>query len=418
MNFPFFLACRFFWKNGDDKHRKASTPAVTVATLGIAVGLAVMIVSISVVKGFQQEVNRKLTGFASHIEVLTPRLFSSPESAPIAVSDSFYHRLRSIPAVSRVQRVSQKMGILKTATDFKSIALKGIDEAYDTHFLQSSLIKGRLPDGKGGEGGNEILLSQRQAQELGLAVGDAVYAYFIEETIKMRRFKIVGIYETHLKQFDHLFVLTSLKTVNQLNHWDEKQCSQLEVFLHDFSTLDSELARVARVVNEEAVRQSSDMIALSVKDDPRLAGTFAWLRLLDFNVLVILSLMVLVAAFTMISGLLILILERTSTIGLLKALGATTKSLRTTFLFLASFIIVRGLLFGNALALLLLFAQRQWGVVRLDAATYYVDRVPVEIDGLWVVGLNLCTLLVTLLVLLLPTLMIARIQPAKAIRFE
>lgn len=418
MNFSFFLARRFFQGDSSDKRRKASTPAVTVATIGVAVGLAVMILSLSVVKGFQNEVSRKMTGFASHIEVLTPYYFTSPEDAPIMVEDAFFQKVQKAPFVRQVQRVSQKMGILKTATDFNSILLKGVDEHYDTSFLQQSLVQGRLPERSSAHNKHEILLSRLQAQQLGLQVGDTVYAYFIERTIKMRRFKVVGIYETNIKQFDNFFALTSLKNVNQLNSWDEKQCSQLEIFIDDFSQVSTRINGVARVVNEEAIRMQTDLLTLAVSDDPRLSGTFSWLQLLDFNVLIILCLMIVVAGFTMISGLLILILERTSTIGLLKALGASNLSIRKTFLYLAAFILLRGLFWGNLIAVAFIMAQRQWGWVRLDPASYYVDKVPVELNWIWVIGLNIATLLITLMALILPTLMISRIQPAKAIRFE
>lgn len=418
MNFPFFLARHFFRGDGNKTKRKASTPAVTVATLGVAVGLAVMILAVCVVKGFKQEVNRKLTGFASHIEVLNPRYFQSPESAPIDVTPTLLKQIKQAGGVEHVQRVSQKIGVLKTQSDFKSIILKGGDEQYDTTFLHTSLAAGRLPKLQGKETNNEILLSQRQAKLLGLKVGDGVFAYFFEQTIKMRRFKVVGIYETHLKQFDETFAITALSTVNQLNNWNSEACSELEIFVNDFGQGDASLSNVTKCVNQHIAETKASMMTLSVKDDPRVAGTFAWLNLLDFNVWIILILMVAVAGFTMVSGLLILILERTSTIGVLKALGATNTSIRQTFLYLASFIILRGLLIGNVLAGLFIVLQIQFGLVRLDPMSYYVDRVPVDIDWFWIIALNVSTLVLTVLALIVPSYMISRIQPAKAIRFE
>lgn len=419
MNFPFFLARHFFRGDGNKTRQKASTPAVTVATLGVAVGLAVMILAVCVVKGFKQEVNRKLTGFASHIEVLNPLYFQSPESAPINVPTGLFEQVSKASGVQHVQRVSQKIGVLKTQSDFKSIVLKGGDERYDTTFLHTCLVAGRLPRFHGKATNNELLISQRQAKLLDLKVGDGVFAYFFEQTIKMRRFKVVGIYETNLKQFDETFAMTNLATVNQLNGWHEEQCSELEIFTSDFEESEASLGEVAKCINlHMATTKSGSMMTLSVKDDPRVAGTFAWLNLLDFNVWIILILMIAVAGFTMISGLLILILERTSTIGVLKALGAKNTSIRETFLYLASFIILRGLLLGNLLAGLLIVLQRQLGLVRLDPMSYYVDRVPIDIDWLWVIALNVSTLVITILALIIPSYMISHIQPAKSIRFE
>lgn len=417
MNFPFYLARRFFGETGRKGKRQASSPAISVATFGIAVGLAVMILSVCVVKGFQQEVNRKLTGFASHIEVLSPHYFQSPEDAPITVTSQFLKEIKESQGIAHAQRISQKIGVLKTEREFQGIALKGLAEEYDTTFLHSALLSGRLPDLKK-EQSNELTISQRQAQALGLKVGDQVFSYFFENTIKMRRFKVVGIYETNLKQFDDNFAITTLGTVNQLNSWSEKQCSEIEVHVQDFDLLEAMKHRVSRLVNQQTDKTGEELLVLSVKEDPRISGTFAWLNLLDMNVWIILALMVLVAGFTMVSGLLILILERTSTIGLLKAMGATNHRIRTTFLYFATFIVIRGLIIGDILALAIIFLQKHFGIIRLNPASYYVDKAPVVIDWYWIAGLNVATLLVTFFALLVPSYMVSRIQPAKSIRFE
>lgn len=433
MNFPFFIAQRFFRNIGADK-RSASNPTITIATAGVAVGLAVMIITVSVISGFKREVTSKVNGFASDIEVLDYRSLSSPEGFPITADSVFLDGARKWPGVAKVDRVAQKIGILKTETDFQGVTLKGVEGGYDTTFVASSVTQGRLPrfnaqpDPETGiVGSNEIAISSRLASDLNLKVGDRVFAYFFEESIKMRRFKVCGIYCTNMSIFDKNFVITDFATVADLNAWGPEQCSSLEVRLQnsvDASTrffADNALLNTAMLTATEFCARNPDVSGvprrpLSVRE--HYQQVFSWLDLLDFNMIVILVLMICVAGFTMISGLLILILERTQTIGVLKALGATNRKVRSIFLHFSALITLRGLLIGDALALALMFAQKQWGFVHLDPATYYVDAVPVEVNWLPIVLLNVVTLALTTLALVGPSFMITRIQPAKAIRYE
>ena len=243
-------------------------------------------------------------------------------------------------------------------------------------------------------------------------------AYFFENTIKMRRFQVVGIYKTGLPQFDDHFVLTNRTTVNKLNHWEDNQSSQWEIRLKNPAQMDDVQIALHRKLGTCTGHGASPYCILSVKEHPYTAGAYAWLEVLDMNVWVILALMLGVAAFTMISGLLILILERTRTIGVLKAMGASNRRLRRTFILYAAMIVVRGLVWGNAVGLGLVLAQRYFGFVHLNPENYYVDTAPVLIDGWWVAGLNAGTLLITVLAMTLPSLLVAHIQPAKAIQFE
>ena len=430
MSFSFFLARRFFQGNKDGK-RKASTPAIHVATAGVAIGLAVMIVSIFVVKGFQHEVKEKITGFGTHIELLNdarvgysntmppqPAAILPPESYPIVTDSSVISEMKNIPGVSHVQRTSMKMGIIKTEEHFKSIEIKGIGEEYDTKFLKSALTEGKIPQFSSKSASGKVLVSNQMKRELGLKLGDKIYVYFFEDIVKVRLLEICGIYQTNLKQFDDVFIISDLYTVNELNNWSADKSSELEITVSDFNRLDRHLEDVS--ARFDGRRDTSDAVycVMSIKKNPNTANTFQWLNLLDFNVWVILIIMVMVAVFTMTSGLLILILERIPTIGLLKSMGATTASIGRVFLNFAALIIIRGMIIGNVLGLGLAWLQKQFGIVSLDPQSYYVDKVPVLFNWWWFIGLNLGTLVITLIVLIIPSLAISRIQPAKSIRFD
>lgn len=415
MNFSFFVAKRFFKNIGGNK-RRASNPTIAIATAGVAMGLAVMIVTLCVIYGFKSEITKKVEGFGSHIEVFDLKSLTAPDAFPIEADAPFLNALRKLPAVKSVDQVAAKMGILKTENDFASITLKGIPPTYDTTFFAQNIVEGRLPRLHDTES-NEILISRRQADDLHLKVGDRVYAYFFEESIKTRRFTISGIYQSNMTIFDKNFIIGNLGTVVRLNHWDGEQATALEVRLHNSSDIDRTTTEIRHICQQMNTSQTSQS-RLPMSSKERFASIFAWLDLLDFNMAVILVLMVVVSGFTMISGLFILILERTQTIGLLKALGASNTRIRSIFLHFAAMITLRGLLIGDILALLLLFVQQRWGIIHLDPATYYVETVPVVIDLPAILFLNLATLLITILALVAPSYMISRIQPAKSIRFE
>lgn len=413
-----FLARRFYSNAGDDKKRSASKMAIHIATAGVALGLAVMIVSICVVKGFQSEISNKLTGFSSHITILNDSSFLTPESYPIVTDKILIDKIKKVDGVKHVQRVSQKLGILKTDETYHAISLKGIGEDYDIGFIKKCLVEGEMPKFSAAKPGNQIVISKMLADILNLKVGNRVYAYFFEETIKMRKFEIVALYETNLPQFDENIVLTDLATVNRLNKWAADQSSSLEVHLYDYNQLDNTQIGIGRLINGTRDRNGSTYTSMSVKENPQTGSAISWLEVLNMNVLVILALMTGVAGFTMISGLLILILERTRTIGVLKAMGATNTRIRHTFITYAALIVVRGLVIGNVVGLGLVFAQQYFGFVTLDPASYYVSEAPVLVNWGWILGLNLGTLVITVLALVIPSFVISRIQPAKAIQFD
>ena len=395
-------------------------PAVHIATAGVAVGLAVMILSVCLVKGFQGEVAGKLAGFASHIEVLDLNSQTDADNHPITADAALMDVVKKTTQAETVQRVSVKIGVMKTHDDFSGIMLKGIGKEYDKKFIRSCMVEGKFPDfGNNADAINQIVLSRQIAEMLHLKVGDKVYVYFFTNTIKQRRFEIAGIYETHLQQFDKNFVWTDLQTINQLNDWGEEQCSLLEVKLQNFDDLEERTAKLGDAVTAyKHTHQITNLSVMSIRDNPRTRPVLSWLELLDLNVMVILVIMLCVAGVTMISGLLILILERTTTIGVLKALGASNRRIRRIFLVYAGHILVRGMVIGNVLAFLLALLQSQFHLVRLDPATYYVDAVPLAYDPVWLIGINLATLLITLLTLVLPAFIVSVVQPAKTIRFD
>ena len=395
-------------------------PAVHIATAGVAVGLAVMILSVCLVKGFQGEVAAKLAGFASHIEVLDLNSQTDADNHPITADAALMDVVKKTTQAETVQRVSVKIGEMKTHDDFSGIMLKGIGKEYDKKFIRSCMVEGKFPDfGSNADAINQIVLSRQIAEMLHLKVGDKVYVYFFTNTIKQRRFEIAGIYETHLQQFDKNFVWTDLQTINQLNDWGEEQCSLLEVKLQNFDDLEERTAKLGDAVTAyKNTHQITNLSVMSIRDNPRTRPVLSWLELLDLNVMVILVIMLCVAGVTMISGLLILILERTTTIGVLKALGASNRRIRRIFLVYAGHILVRGMVIGNVFAFLLALLQSQFHLVRLDPATYYVDAVPLAYDPVWLIGINLATLLITLLTLVLPAFIVSVVQPAKTIRFD
>lgn len=414
-----FLAKRFFRSSfhASTQH-KASPPALRIATAGIAVGLAVMIISICIVCGLQYEVRQKLSGFAAHIEIVDNNFFGSPETYPLAINEDVVNEVRHAPYVARVQRMSQKMGVFKTYDNFTGVALKGVGEDYDLSFLSHYIVSGSMPKFSAKHASNEIVISQMIADKLHLRVGDKVYSYFFAQTVKQRRFKVVGIYNTYLKQFDNTYVLTDLYTVNQLNGWQPDQCSGLEVQLHSFDDLNPAVNYLSQHIGGRTDRFGRSFSVWGINRNPYTASTLSWIGLLDLNVKVILIIMICVAGFTMVSGLLILILERTSTIGILKALGATNRRIRHTFLWYASFIVLKGMLWGNILGLGLVLLQKYFHLVHLDPNTYYVDSAPVLINVWWIVGINVVTLVVDILALIIPSYLVSKIQPAKAIQFD
>lgn len=415
MNFSFFIAHKLYKDKGGRQH--VSRPAITIATAGVAIGLVVMLLSVFVVLGFKHTIRDKVIGFGSHIQVTNFMTQMSSDQAPIAMNDSMIKVIGGIEGVKHVERFAYKQGILKTDSDFLGVMFEGVAQEYDTTFIHQNMVAGSIPKFSDSQSGNHILISQNIADKLKVNAGDRIFVYFIDENgVRMRRFTIQGIYQTNLSQYDQVMCFADLYTTVKLNAWQPDQVSGAAITVNDFKQLDEVESRFVEKINRTEDRYGETYATQTIRDiNPQI---FSWLDLLDMNVWIILVLMVSVAGVTMISGLLIIILERTTMIGVLKALGTRNKTIRHIFLWFAAFIIGRALLIGNAIALGMALLQQWTGIIKLDPATYYVSTVPVEINIPLLIILNVATLLISLFVLIAPSYLISHIHPAKSMRYE
>ena len=412
--FTWFTAQRLFAQGGSSG--RASRLATGIATVGVAIGLAVMLVSVAIVLGFQKEVQDKVLGFGAHIKVLNYRSLGQQEFSPIVIDDSIVSRLESIPNVASVARFCVKPGMLKTDANFRGIAIQGIGQDYDQSFIRSHLVKGEMPEFTDSASSGRLVISQSLAREMQVDVGETIYAYFFEQTVRARKFTVAGIYRTNLTDFDNNFAYTDLFTVHHLLGWDSQQYAGAEIRLKDFDLLDETLLDVVNEVNHRQDAYGEYSSSLSIRQEhPQI---FAWLNLLDMDVVVILILMICVSIFTAVSGLLIIILERTNFIGIMKALGARNRQVRHLFLNYALLIIVRGIVLGNILAFALILLQKQFGFVTLDPEVYYVEAVPVLVNWLWVAAIDVGAFIISALAMIVPSFVVSNITPAKSIRFE
>ena len=415
MNWKLFVAQRIYRSREGEK--EVSRPAVLIARWGIAIGLAVMIVAVAVVIGFKHEVRDKVVGIGSDIVITNFDGQKSYETKPIAAGDSLMEALHATSGVKHVQRYSTKPGMIMTDDNFLGMVLKGVSQEYDWTFLKKHLQEGEIPAFSDTASTNRTLISRTIANKLHLKTGDKLYTYYIQgENVRARRLEVAGIYQTNFSIYDDLFLLTDLYTVNRLNAWQKDQVSGIELEVADYNLLETVKDAVRVEVDMVKDKYGGTYYTQSVEEqNPQI---FAWLDLLDMNVWVILILMTGVAGFTMISGLLIIILERTNMIGILKALGADNLAIRKVFLSFSVFLIGKGMLWGNVIGLAFVGVQSFFRPFKLDPSTYYVDSVPVEFNVWWWVLLNVCTLVVSVLMLVGPSYLIAHIHPAKSIRFE
>lgn len=415
MNWKLFVARRIYGSQEGEK--EVSRPAVLIATWGIAIGLAVMIVAVAVVIGFKHQVRNKVVGIGSDIIITHFDAQKSYETVPVAASDSLLEALKAMEGVKHVQRYSTKPGMIMTEDNFLGMVLKGVSQEYDWEFLKNHLQEGEIPVFSDTASTNRTLISRTIANKLHLKVGDKLYTYYIEgDNVRARRLSVAGIYQTNFALYDDLFLLTDLYTVNRLNSWKPDQVSGIELEVTDYNRLEEIKEDIRTQIDASSDSYGSTYYTQTVEEsNPQI---FAWLDLLDMNVWVILILMTGVAGFTMISGLLIIILERTNMIGVLKALGADNLAIRQVFLSFSVLLIGKGMLWGNLIGLAFVGIQSAFHPFKLDPVTYYVDSVPVEFNIWWWVLLNVCTLLVSVLMLVGPSYLITRIHPAKSIRFE
>ena len=387
---------------------RTSRPAVRVALGGILIGVMVMIVAICVVVGFKQEIQRKVAGFGSHIQVVNFDNNATYELQPVEVSDSLLQKLRGLPYVKHVSTFASKPGILKTDSAFQGIIFKGTD--YWDYFAEN-LVSGSLPEEK-----NEVIISTVLANQLHLAVGDAILCYFVQEDLRVRKLYVSGLYNTCMSEMDRLFVLGDIDLVRQLNHWRASQASGIEVLVDDLRHLQEAADGVYFATANRLDEAGNAFYTQTLEQlNPQI---FGWLDLLDMNVVIIIVLMLCVSGFSIITGLIILILESITLIGTLKALGANNRFVRRIFIYEAILLVGKGMLWGNVLGLGLVALQYFTQVIPLDASIYYVSYVPMAFPWGWLVALNIGVLLVAWVIMLAPSAIVSQISPAKVMHFE
>ena len=387
---------------------RTSRPAVRVALGGIVIGVMVMIVAICVVVGFKQEIQRKVAGFGSHIQVVSFDNNATYELQPVEVSDSLRMKLQGLPHVKQVSTFASKPGILKTDSAFQGIIFKGTD--YWDYFADN-LVEGELPSAK-----NEVIISTVLADQLHLTVGDAILCYFVQEDLRVRKLYISGLYNTCMSEMDRLFVLGNIDLVRQLNQWKNSQSSGVEVLVDDLKYLQEVADRVYFATVGRLDEAGNAFYTQTLEQlNPQI---FGWLDLLDMNVVIIIVLMLCVSGFSIITGLIILILESITLIGTLKALGANNRFVRRIFIYEAILLVGKGMLWGNILGLGIVALQYFTQAIPLDAAVYYVSYVPMAFPWGWLVALNIGVLLVAWVIMLAPSAIVSQISPARVMHFE
>ncbi len=411
MNLEFFIARRLA---GNREHKSTiSGPIIKIAISAVAIGMVMMIISVATGIGLQDKIRSKVSAFNGHIQISNYDDNQSQVSlVPISIKQDFYPKFTGVEGIRHIQAVAAKAGIIRTADAFEGIIFKGVGKDYDFKQLSEYLVSGQMPDVSGSVN-DQVLMSRFLANRLKLKVGDKFNTFFMKENQSrlpnLRVFRVVGIYDSGFREFDGAFVIGDIRHVQRINKWKPDQVGSFEVFLDDFSQID--------VKGEEVYHHTGSELNTETIAD-KYAYIFDWLRLFDFNIIVILGVMILVATINMIVALLVLILERTQMIGILKALGAGNASVRKIFLYNALHLIVRGLLWGNVIGIGLLVIQRVTGVVKLNPENYYVTEAPVYFNWLYILLLNIGTVAICLVVLVIPSMVISRISPARSIRFE
>lgn len=412
MSIEYFIAKRIHFRQDS---KSVSRPAVRIATIAIALGIAVMLVSVAVVIGFKSEIRNKAIGFGGHVQIGNYSSNHTYETSPISPDSTLIAQVKALPEVKSLQSFATKPGIVKTQTEFQGIVMKGVSPESDMDFFKANLVEGSFDGFRSDSLTNQVLVSSYIAQRLGMKLGDSFFAYFIQDQVRARKFVIEAIYNTNFVEYDKMFVVADIRHIQQLNGWDSTQVSGLEIVLTDFELLDEAAYKIYNISNNI----DRDETRYHVQTIRELnSQIFAWLELIDMNVWVILFLMLAVAGFNMISGLLILILERTNMIGVLKALGSSNWSIRKIFMYHSFFLISKGMFWGNIIGLGLCLIQYYTHIIALDPVSYYVSYVPISINLLYIVLLNVGTFVASILMMVGPSYLITKISPAKIIRFE
>jgi lipoprotein-releasing system permease protein len=417
MNTELFISNRLFFDKSNQQF--LSKKIIRIALFGIALGLAVMIVSVAVITGFKTEIRNKVIGFGSHIQIINYDSRNSYEIPPISQNQPFLDKLKALDNIEAIQVFATKPGMIKTDESIQGIVFKGVEPGYNWTFFRKNLVDGQIPQLSDTNRINEILLSENISRLLKLKTGNSAVLYFVNEnevTPRMLQLKVCGIYRTSLEEFDNLFIIGDIKQVKRLNDWQNDEISGFEILVSDFGKIDFIEQEVRNIVVDYSSENSAILRTESItRQYPQI---FDWLSILDMNVWVILFLMVMVAGFNMISALLVLILERSTMIGVLKALGSPNWSIRKVFLYLSVFLTSRGMLWGNTIGIAIILLQKFFHIIRLNPATYYVDVVPVNFNIVHILLLNIGCIVVTTLMLVIPSYLVSKISPDKSIRFD
>jgi len=397
-----------------------SNPIVNIAMIAIALGLAVMIIAVSVIVGFKSTISEQIFGFSSHIEIVNFDSNTSFESLPVRMDSTLISELRNEKNVAHVQIYATKPALVKVNNTVRGIIVKGIDDSYNWKFIQDNLVDGEILAFPADTTTDNVVISRKLANLLQLSLGDKFTTSFVpndsNKKVRKRRFVVQGIYETHLNEIDDRFILADIRHIQDLNNWESNQCTGYEVFLKDYKNLDIQKETVQDIVGFDI---SPDIQKLRVQTlQETTPQIFDWLSLLDMNAWLIIALMVLVAGMNMITGLLVIILEKTTMIGVLKSLGAQNVSIRKIFVYVGSMLIGKGLLWGNIVGIGLCLVQYYFHPFALDPSVYFMSYVPIKLNVLYIVLLNLGTFILTSLMLILPSVLVTKISPSEAIRFD
>jgi len=414
MNLPYFIAQRLI--KGRLEETSFSRPINVIAIIGIAMGLAVMILAVSILTGFKQEIRDKVVGFGSHIQIMNFDSNLSFETAPIGEAQEFIPKIREIPGIKHIEIFATKAGIIKTDEEIQGVVLKGIGSDFDWSYFGTNMVEGSVFNVSDTVRTDNVIISKKLSDMLRLKLGDSFAMHFIQDPPRQRKFTICGIYETSLEEFDKRYVFCDIGHIKRLNGWEDDQISGFEIFIDDFDQLDEMTSEVRDAIGYRITEEDTQFKVTSIRSlYPQI---FDWLNFQDVNVIIIILLMLVVAGFNMISGLLILILEKTNMIGIMKALGSEDKTIRRVFLYQAAYLIGKGMLWGNLIGIGLAYLQLKTGIITLDPSSYYIKTVPVNLELAHILLLNAGTMAAIIFMLIVPSQLITRITPVKAIKYD
>jgi lipoprotein-releasing system permease protein len=414
MNLPYFIANRLI--KGRREGTSFSRPINVIAIVGIAMGLAVMILAVAILTGFKQQIRQKVVGFGSHIQIMNFDSNISFETTPISDTQTFIPRIKQLPGISHIQVFATKAGIIRTDEDIQGVVLKGIGSDFDWSYFKSNMVDGSVFTVSDTGRSDKVIISKKIADMLRLKTGDSFAMLFIQDPPRMRKFTISGIYETSLEEFDKMYVFCDIGHIKKLNGWRDDQVSGFEVYIDKFDKLNELTSAVRDAIGYRITEEDTKFKVTNIRI--RYPQIFDWLNFQDINVIIIIMLMLIVAGFNMISGLLILILEKTNMIGVLKSLGAEDLTIRRVFLYQAAYLIGKGLFWGNFIGIGLAYLQLKTGLISLDPSSYYIKTVPVNLQLTHIILLNAGTMAAIIIMLLVPSQLISRITPVKAIKYD